>query len=532
MPARAIGGTMYGGEEQQSTSNWFAGSSTGGGKGKKGKGNMMEMMGAMMEMMSTYMEGGASADGDWSQGHAGPKPALSKEKLLIGDWMCPGCGDHQFAKNDACRLCGMARPPQDDANTYGPAKAMGKRSLMETPYTKNLLSNVQPCTAEEADAFLEANSVELVAQQRFLALPPKVQRVVVNRGGLNSARDKTAAFISRMGAVERLVSQGPQKEDNDWICPRCIDVQFGRNSTCRQCGMQNPNPQPEKGLRDELSANSSSRSKNLVLPQSKLPQSKQAMTPGDWFCPSCNDHQFSRNLACRQCGTPKPADAGHATGSMPGLPNISNLSMMQSLAPKRNVEPGDWFCPGCGDHQFSRNASCRKCGTPKPNDAGNDTSNVPGIPGKGIPGKGKGKGSVEPGDWFCPGCGDHQFNRNRACRKCGTPKPHDAAGVANNIAGQASLSQPASQEELLLAQLASQMDGSQQSDMEAQMRMALLVQQLQLQQSQQTQQSQLGGASQPEDMMNQLLVAQMMGLAPQAGNLGLAPQAGSLGALK
>merc|ERR1712060_621333 len=27
---------------------------------------------------------------------------------------------------------------------------------------------------------------------------------------------------------------------------------------------------------------------------------------------------------------------------------------------------GDWLCPSCGDHQFSRNASCRKCGAAKP----------------------------------------------------------------------------------------------------------------------------------------------------------------------
>lgn len=28
-----------------------------------------------------------------------------------------------------------------------------------------------------------------------------------------------------------------------------------------------------------------------------------------------------------------------------------------------------------------------------------------------------------PGDWNCPGCGDHQFARNRVCRYCGTAKP-------------------------------------------------------------------------------------------------------------
>ena len=33
-------------------------------------------------------------------------PALLKP----GDWLCPACGDHQFAKNVACRMCGARNP--------------------------------------------------------------------------------------------------------------------------------------------------------------------------------------------------------------------------------------------------------------------------------------------------------------------------------------------------------------------------------------------------------------------------------------
>merc|ERR1712070_7389 len=31
---------------------------------------------------------------------------------------------------------------------------------------------------------------------------------------------------------------------------------------------------------------------------------------GDWYCPSCDDLQFRKNIACRRCGAPKPASAG------------------------------------------------------------------------------------------------------------------------------------------------------------------------------------------------------------------------------
>merc|ERR550514_1388224 len=35
-----------------------------------------------------------------------------------------------------------------------------------------------------------------------------------------------------------------------------------------------------------------------------------------------------------------------------------------------NAKPGDWLCPGCGDLQFARNFTCRRCSTPKPSGAG------------------------------------------------------------------------------------------------------------------------------------------------------------------
>merc|ERR1719335_1360732 len=32
--------------------------------------------------------------------------------LKVGDWICPGCGDHQFAKNELCKQCSTPRPTE------------------------------------------------------------------------------------------------------------------------------------------------------------------------------------------------------------------------------------------------------------------------------------------------------------------------------------------------------------------------------------------------------------------------------------
>ena len=46
----------------------------------------------------------------------------------------------------------------------------------------------------------------------------------------------------------------------------------------------------------------------------------------------------------------------------------------------------DWICSNCGDLQFARNDKCRKCGEPKPRDAGG-------------PAEGKAKGKMGGGGW-------------------------------------------------------------------------------------------------------------------------------------
>jgi len=120
--------------------------------------------------------------------------------------------------------------------------------------------------------------------------------------------------------------------------------------------------------------------------------------PGDWYCPGCGDLQFSRNFECRRCSTPKPE-------------GIHNAGM----------KPGDWHCPLCGDIQFARNTECRKCGAPNPDPASSAAAMEVAM---------SSKFTEKPGDWYCPSCGDLQFAKNLQCRKCGTPTPDPEAAQA------------------------------------------------------------------------------------------------------
>jgi len=182
------------------------------------------------------------------------------------------------------------------------------------------------------------------------------------------------------GMMQKGKGKGPQPmKPGDWNCPNCGDHQFAKNDECRKCGTANPDPDASRAAMEAgLAAGFGGAMEK----------------PGDWYCPGCNDLQFARNAKCRKCDTPNPDPDQCAE-----LAGVAGSSV--------NEKPGDWHCPGCNDLQFARNVVCRKCGTPNPGGA-------PSAKG------GKG-GAMKPGDWFCTSCGDHQFAANTECRQCGTP---------------------------------------------------------------------------------------------------------------
>lgn len=57
--------------------------------------------------------------------------------------------------------------------------------------------------------------------------------------------------------------------------------------------------------------------------------------PGDWYCPNCKDLQFARNMACKNCQTPKPAEAVSAEH-----PSQQFISVTTGFGMGRDSTPG------------------------------------------------------------------------------------------------------------------------------------------------------------------------------------------------
>merc|ERR1712113_747210 len=141
-----------------------------------------------------------------------------------GDWTCTSCGDLQFAKNANCRMCGAPKPGVKEAR---------EEILKHGQSPENWIA-MHP-------------DLELRAKEKFLAMDPKLQLVVMKKGTLHGTRDPTAVLMSRIKLVlaTGILPPAPEaklqpRAEGDWTCPSCHDHQFRRNHVCRRCGTPNP----------------------------------------------------------------------------------------------------------------------------------------------------------------------------------------------------------------------------------------------------------------------------------------------------
>jgi len=129
------------------------------------------------------------------------------------------------------------------------------------------LDGVVPATPQEVEEFLIMNPVAEEAQTSFRKMDPKGQRMVINRGVMQGARDATAAFIGRMNSVRKIITGGVQLAPGDWLCPVCGDVQFGRNASCRRCGIAKPTSVPDPQTAMATQAQMQMPQMQMTMPQ-------------------------------------------------------------------------------------------------------------------------------------------------------------------------------------------------------------------------------------------------------------------------
>jgi len=238
-----------------------------------------------------------------------------------------------------------------------------------------------PAMSEAASNFFSGHTIQQNAMDTFNSLSPQQQQLVMDAGSLTDARDPTAVLISRCVKAKHGSLQAVQYRPGDWKCTACGEINFARNDTCRKCGSgrdtaaapldpqaadalaiiedylsQHPFEERAKETFRSLPPNlmqivmdagsfADARDPTAVL-VSRINKAKQGMlqsqqfTPGDWNCPSCGHHNFSRNQQCRQCGTPNQGGNAMSYGNGGGAMAVPRIVPMGGAGPqKRWAEP-------------------------------------------------------------------------------------------------------------------------------------------------------------------------------------------------
>mmetsp|Transcript_114317 Transcript_114317/g.330229 ORF Transcript_114317/g.330229 Transcript_114317/m.330229 type:complete len:361 (+) Transcript_114317:1-1083(+) len=278
--------------------------------------------------------GGAAAAAGAAGAGGAAGSGLSKEEMMMTmmkmmmSIMAEGKG-----KGKASKVSGWD-------SSYGPSKGGGGGGKGCSPYN-TAFQHVQPASPQEVEAFLAMHMVEQHAADKLRSLDPRMARVVIMKGSMQDARDQTAVLMQRCTGFSTM-------KDGDWICPGCFDHQFAKNDICRRCGT----PKTSFSLASDCSHSAfdvidpaTSEEVNTFLAEHPNLQSHAV----EKF--SSMDPRMQKVVIYKG----SMADARDPTAVL-----IQRCTAMESL------QPGDWICLGCCDHQFAKNFTCRRCGAAKP----------------------------------------------------------------------------------------------------------------------------------------------------------------------
>lgn len=295
-----------------------------------------------------------------------------------GDWMCSACGNHNFASREVCNKCSGPKTDGSGYSGYGPVRATALEIPRGAPYPRPFHSNHGGCMRD-------GNGYGGLRPQGMMDVPhavPYMRQPQYGHGGGSVMKEgdwmcphcTNHNYASRVncnscGSVRDGMKQG------DWVCRSCRNHNFASRQQCNKC--QEPKS-PEAGalgcnqggfgmMMAQKHAESAwmppggvrmfsggmmplampkpmqldwvGRAASMRYSTTSLGVLPGNMKPGDWLCPSCNNHNYASRVNCNSCG---------------GVRN--------------GMKQGDWVCRSCRNHNFASRHECNKCHEPKPSD--------------------------------------------------------------------------------------------------------------------------------------------------------------------
>ncbi|KAI8343078.1 hypothetical protein BC941DRAFT_410376 [Chlamydoabsidia padenii] len=188
----------------------------------------------------------------------------------------------------------------------------------------------------------------------------------------------------------------PNFRPGDWYCPNpaCGFQNFASRMSCYKCHTPNPSP--------------------------SAPQSSYGGPPGNASSGGHGSYGYDASAGGASYG-------GNGYGS--GYASLPPGNMMAPGTGGHGFRAGDWYCPSCNSHNFASRFQCLKCHTAKPY---NPTQPNPPPMYGGTPGGFRPGPPMKNGDWVCrnSGCGFHNFAKRTHCGKCNAPNPEPSSYMA------------------------------------------------------------------------------------------------------
>eukprot|EP00929_Paragymnodinium_shiwhaense_P108437 TRINITY_DN7475_c0_g1_i1.p1 TRINITY_DN7475_c0_g1~~TRINITY_DN7475_c0_g1_i1.p1 ORF type:complete len:398 (-),score=64.44 TRINITY_DN7475_c0_g1_i1:167-1360(-) len=193
------------------------------------------------------------------------RPGASMPTMLrAGDWICPDCGNHNYADKKQCRRCGRVRPAGIGLGEDQFVQTSGDG--MSAPWYGVAYPGNPPPPSFPPNMRPDDWLCKVCNNHNY-----------ANRETCNKCGVKKNVIISKTG-----MRQG------DWICTFCNNHNWADKLNCNKCG------QPKDAAKTPLAFQGVEQQKDRELRE------------GDWICPMCSNHNYAARHACNKCGTLRP----------------------------------------------------------------------------------------------------------------------------------------------------------------------------------------------------------------------------------